>query len=182
MNNTRGYLAEFLVANAVGAFGPRIEWDAYDIITPEGIRIEVKSSAYLQAWKQAGPSKIVFSGLSGKTWDPVDWLLGRSRLQRSGLRLRCMPRNRPRWLQPTGCESVGILVLGRQTLTDLGVKSMSLAAVQKYAGEPVARGKFLRDSREGRVIRRGCAEGPAARPHARSAGPAAARRSRALDS
>lgn len=43
-NNVRGYFAEFLVARAVGASGPRIEWDAYDVLTPDGIRVEVKSS------------------------------------------------------------------------------------------------------------------------------------------
>ena len=37
MNNVRGYLAEFLVARAVGASGHRIEWDAYDVLTPDGV-------------------------------------------------------------------------------------------------------------------------------------------------
>ena len=40
MNNTRGYLAEFLVARAVGAIGQRVEWDAYDVLAPFGARIE----------------------------------------------------------------------------------------------------------------------------------------------
>ncbi len=43
-NNVRGYLAEFLVAKAVGAHGPRLEWDAYDVLAPDRTRIEVKSS------------------------------------------------------------------------------------------------------------------------------------------
>ena len=30
MNNARGYLAEFLVAKAVGSTGLQIEWDPYD--------------------------------------------------------------------------------------------------------------------------------------------------------
>lgn len=51
-NNVRGYLAEFLVAKAVGASGVRVEWDAFDVLTPEGIRVEVKSAGYLQAWSQ----------------------------------------------------------------------------------------------------------------------------------
>lgn len=42
MNNVRGDLAEFLVARAVGATGPRVEWDAYDVLAPDGTRIEVK--------------------------------------------------------------------------------------------------------------------------------------------
>lgn len=69
MNNVRGYLAEFLVAQAVGAVGQRVEWDAFDVETPTGIKIEVKSSAYIQAWDQRRPSNITFSGLRGRTWD-----------------------------------------------------------------------------------------------------------------
>ena len=67
MNNVRGYLAEFLVAQAVGSKAARVEWDDYDVLAPDGTRIEVKSSGLLQAWEQAGPSRIVFSGLRGRS-------------------------------------------------------------------------------------------------------------------
>lgn len=70
MNNTRGYLAEFLVAKAVGATSGRVEWDAFDVLAPSGARIEVRSSAYLQVWDQRRPSRIVFSGLTGRTRSP----------------------------------------------------------------------------------------------------------------
>ncbi|ODS32188.1 MAG: hypothetical protein SCARUB_02707 [Candidatus Scalindua rubra] len=44
-NATRGILAEFMVASALGINeGIRNEWDAYDLKTKSGIRIEVKSS------------------------------------------------------------------------------------------------------------------------------------------
>lgn len=69
MNNVRGYIAEFLVARAVGAKGPRVEWDAYDVLAPDGTTVEVKTSAYLQAWEQRTTSRITFSGLKGRTWD-----------------------------------------------------------------------------------------------------------------
>lgn len=70
MNNTRGYLAEFLVAKALGLNDvTRVEWDAYDLLLDK-IRIEVKSSAYLQAWEQPRPSRIVFSGLRGTRYHP----------------------------------------------------------------------------------------------------------------
>jgi hypothetical protein len=35
-NATRGHLAEFLVAPAVGATGTRVEWDAFDVQAPTG--------------------------------------------------------------------------------------------------------------------------------------------------
>lgn len=72
-NTVRSLLAEFLVARAVGAASkPRVEWDAYDVLTPEGIRLEVKSGAYLQAWEQSRLSTVVFGGLSARTWSPTD--------------------------------------------------------------------------------------------------------------
>lgn len=71
MNNARGYLAEFLVAKALGlAEVRRVEWDAYDLLVDDRIRVEVKSSAYLQAWEQRRLSTIQFGGLRGTRYDP----------------------------------------------------------------------------------------------------------------
>lgn len=52
-NATRGVLAEYIVAKALGvAEGVREEWASYDLTTPGGTRIEVKSAAYIQSWHQ----------------------------------------------------------------------------------------------------------------------------------
>ena len=62
-NSLRGRLAEFIVATAIGIDlknTHRVEWDAYDLISNEGIKIEVKSSAYLQSWEQTKLSAISF--------------------------------------------------------------------------------------------------------------------------
>ncbi|MYB36295.1 MAG: hypothetical protein F4Y26_02660 [Gammaproteobacteria bacterium] len=74
LNNTRrAIIAEFLVARAVGATDkPRVEWAKVDVVTPEGVEIEVKSSAYVQSWAQRGPSDITFDIAPRKeTWDPA---------------------------------------------------------------------------------------------------------------
>jgi hypothetical protein len=62
-NATRGRLAEFIVAKALGGSGGdvRDEWGAYDITMPGGIKLEVKSAAYLQSWPQKRFSTIMFS-------------------------------------------------------------------------------------------------------------------------
>ncbi|MFJ4294938.1 hypothetical protein [Curtobacterium sp. NPDC089689] len=71
MNNARGYLAEFLVAKALGMTEVhRVEWDAYDLLLDDRIRVEVKSSAYLQAWEQPRLSRIEFRGLRGTRYHP----------------------------------------------------------------------------------------------------------------
>ena len=70
MNNARGYLAEFLVARALGVADPaRIEWAEHDVRLDD-ITIEVKSSAYLQASEQRRLSRITFSGLKGTPYTP----------------------------------------------------------------------------------------------------------------
>lgn len=51
MNTTRGFLAEFLVAQAVGdPVSRRQEWAAFDICAADGTRIELKASGYAQSW------------------------------------------------------------------------------------------------------------------------------------
>ncbi|MCY4354207.1 MAG: hypothetical protein OXC09_05390 [Truepera sp.] len=70
-NTTRGMLAEFLVATALGLHEtPRIvEWESYDLQTPCGTTVEVKSAAAIQSWKQRGPSPIEFDIAPKWRWD-----------------------------------------------------------------------------------------------------------------
>lgn len=61
-NTERGIFAEFLVHLAVNEADPvRTNWKSCDVISPDGIKIEVKSSAYLQSWEQEKLSAIQFS-------------------------------------------------------------------------------------------------------------------------
>jgi hypothetical protein len=60
-NRNRGILAEFIVKQALGLRNPtRLEWDSFDLITDDGIKIEIKSAAYIQAWLQKKYSSISF--------------------------------------------------------------------------------------------------------------------------
>ncbi|MFN0174046.1 MAG: hypothetical protein ACKVU0_05310 [Saprospiraceae bacterium] len=71
-NATRGIFAEFIVAQAMDISHDSIrdEWAPYDLISPEGIKIEVKSAAYLQSWAQHDFSKIGFSIAPARFWNP----------------------------------------------------------------------------------------------------------------
>jgi hypothetical protein len=54
-NLTRGRLAEFIVAHALEIDvqkGVRREWDPCDLITKDGVKVEVKSAAFVQSWYQ----------------------------------------------------------------------------------------------------------------------------------
>ncbi|MBS1794103.1 MAG: hypothetical protein JSS81_09630 [Acidobacteria bacterium] len=69
-NAYRGMLAEYIVACDLGInLMTRIEWDAYDLLTESGIKIEVKSAAYLQSWKQSKPSRIEFNICPTNAWN-----------------------------------------------------------------------------------------------------------------
>lgn len=69
-NTLRGSVAEFLVARALGVDGGvRSEWDAYDLKSPRGLRIEVKSASYLQTWTQRRESSIKFDIRPTLAWD-----------------------------------------------------------------------------------------------------------------
>lgn len=70
-NTERGVLAEFIVAAAVGGDlgGVRDGSAAWDITTPDGGRIEVKSAAYLQTWGQKRLSRISFGMPVTRVWD-----------------------------------------------------------------------------------------------------------------
>jgi hypothetical protein len=71
-NATRGRLAEYIVAKAldISTGGVRNEWDAFDLLAPSGIKIEIKSAAYLQSWSQTKLSSITFMVRRTRAWDP----------------------------------------------------------------------------------------------------------------
>src|SRR4051794_33883063 len=70
-NPTRGRLAEYIVARALGLAldDIREEWAAFDLETKTGMRIEVKSAAYLQSWHQAQESAINYVIRKTRAWD-----------------------------------------------------------------------------------------------------------------
>lgn len=70
INAERGALAEYIVACALGiAHSERIAWDKYDLRSAEGIAIEVKTSGYLQTWRQTSLSKPIFGIQPTHAWD-----------------------------------------------------------------------------------------------------------------
>ncbi len=78
-NVTRGRLAEYLVARALGlaAEGVRDEWAAFDLLTASGIKVEVKSAAYIQSWHQRAMSSVSFVVPKTLAWDADTNVLAR---------------------------------------------------------------------------------------------------------
>lgn len=75
-NVNRGAFAEFIVLEAMNnqsGITPRtnfrVSMDAYDLLSPDGIRVEVKSSAYIQSWESEHPARISFRIAPAKSLD-----------------------------------------------------------------------------------------------------------------
>lgn len=50
----------------------RVDWTPYDLTSPSGRKIEVKSAAYLQSWDQEYYSKILWDIAPKRAWSPSD--------------------------------------------------------------------------------------------------------------
>lgn len=134
MNNVRGYLAEFLVARAVGATHPRTEWDAFDVLTPEGVRVEVKSSAHLQVWDQRRLSKITFSGLRRRTWTPAEGYAAGATFN-ADVYVFCLQTAKSHdEYDPRDVSQWEFHVLPRSELEQLGLRSIGLATLRSRSG------------------------------------------------
>lgn len=83
-NATRGLLAEYLVGRALDCvLDVRDEWANFDLVTPSGVKVEVKSSAFVQTWHQEQLSKPVFTYGVKEGWDPTTAKADAARLRRA---------------------------------------------------------------------------------------------------
>ena len=90
-NATRGILAEYIVAHALGlAAGVRAEWDAYDLVTETGLRVEVKSAAYLQSWFHKMLSAIGFGIRPTLAWSADTNELATERKRQADVYVFCL--------------------------------------------------------------------------------------------
>ena len=95
-NAARGRFAEFIVGTALGfkLDNIRNEWDAYDLKTKEGIKIEVKSSAYIQSWNQKDYSPISFSIKPARYWDAATNIQDNKPIRHADLYVFCLLKHK----------------------------------------------------------------------------------------
>lgn len=136
-NIVRGVLAEFLVAKAVGDPSPlRHAWNNYDVTAPDGTRIEVRSSAYLQSWRQKTHSRITFTGLTGRAWSYETNELDADPSLRADVYVFALHNCRkPDQYDSLDLGSWEFYVVSVETLREAGLpKSVSMAAFLDRAG------------------------------------------------
>jgi hypothetical protein len=136
-NTTRGRLAEYLVARALGLdvdTTVRDEWDACDLWTPEGVRIEVKSSAYLQSWFQHDVSPIRFGIAPARAWDPEQNTLAEAPCRTADLYVFALLRHRDKaTVDPLDVSQWRFYVLPTDVLNrqPLNPRSLTLRALER---------------------------------------------------
>lgn len=94
-NSLRGILAEYIVASALGCTSDvRQEWDAYDIQTQDGLKVEVKSGAYLQSWSQEKLSSIQFGIKPTYGWDAKTNTVTENKTRQSDVYVFCLLKHK----------------------------------------------------------------------------------------
>ena len=74
-NMSRGALAEYIVAMAIGVdYEPKQYWTPFDLKTKAGKRVEVKNTAHIQTWIAKNPSMPRFAISPKRVWDTPEIL------------------------------------------------------------------------------------------------------------
>jgi hypothetical protein len=137
-NTVRPMLAEFLVTRALGAEPrPRIEWAPYDVLTPDGVTVEVKSGAYLQAWEQSQLSKIIFGGLNARTWTAEDGYSPAGSYNANVYVFAVLTAKDHDSYDALALGQWSFWVLSREVVEATGQRSLGLARVEALAGPAV---------------------------------------------
>jgi hypothetical protein len=143
MNTIRPLLAEYLVALAMRDPAPlRIEWAPSDVCSPEGIKVEVKSSGYCQSWLQPKLSTIRFDRLSGLPMSADgSSFTGTKREWRADVYVFAIQTcQEPLCYDPLDLTQWQFRVVPASILRAAGLRSVGLAGVMRHAPEQVAWG------------------------------------------
>ncbi|MGI8854834.1 MAG: hypothetical protein ACR2JW_03705 [Thermomicrobiales bacterium] len=119
-NAMRGVLAEYLVALALGLTDtPRVEWNAFDLETADGLKIEVKSAAYLQTWRQKQLSTILFQIGQTFGWDASTDISETEQRRQADIYVFCVLKHQDkRTLDPLNMEQWDFYVLLTSVLNE----------------------------------------------------------------
>lgn len=145
-NALRGVLAEYLVGRALSVVdGVRQEWDAYDLQTKTGKKIEVKSAAYLQSWAQSQLSPISFGIAPTLGWDASTNEYSAERKRQADIYVFALLKHQDKvTIDPLNVQQWEFYVLPAARLNDVlpEQKSVGLTALRKLVSNPVGYAKL----------------------------------------
>lgn len=138
-NTTRGILAEFLVARAVGDDrGIRVGWDNFDAVAQDGTQIEVKCSAFLQSWPQKRPSDLVFGRLTSREWNArLNEYADARTVHADVFVFAVQMQTEPSDYNMLDLRDWSFWVIGREGLEAEAVRSVGIAWVKRNATGPI---------------------------------------------
>jgi hypothetical protein len=132
-NVLRGVLAEYVVARALNlADGVRDPWQPYDLRTPAGLTIEVKSGAFLQSWWQRAHTDISFTIAQTRSWNPDNNTLATDQRRQAALYVFAVLRHKDKGtLNPLELSQWEFYLIETSCLNEHcgGRKSLSLPAL-----------------------------------------------------
>lgn len=137
-NVTRGRLAEFIVATAIQIDLSKVrdEWRAYDLLTPEGIKIEVKSASFVQSWNQTKLSTITFGTRATRYWDSETNIQAKQSKRQADIYVFCLLKHLERdTIDPLNLDQWQFYVLSTRELNSYkrSKVSITLKSLQKLS-------------------------------------------------
>ena len=140
-NTWRGVVAEYIVARALGvADGARNDWAAYDLETVDGMKVEVKSAAYVQSWKQDRHSDIQFGVPKRRAWDAETGILGTEARRHADIYVFALLHHKDRQsIDPMDLSQWEFYVVPTKALDERerSQHSITLGSLQKLANKAV---------------------------------------------
>jgi hypothetical protein len=140
-NIVRGLLAEYIVASALELTGDvRGPWEAHDLTTRDGLKIEVKCSAYLQSWGHHKLSSIQFGIRPTRYWNHETNEFATVAQRQADLYVFCLLKHQEKpTLNPLDLDQWEFYVVPRTVLDQHcgPQKSITLKRLLKLGIEPV---------------------------------------------
>ena len=141
-NTTRGILAEFIVATALGinTKQPRDGWAKFDL-EYENYGIEIKSASYHQRWFQKQMSTISFNIPTSRAWDASTNELEEQSQRQADLYVLCLLSEKDRdQVNPLNLDQWKFWIIDTRFLDERkrSQKSITYNSLIKEVGEPVS--------------------------------------------
>lgn len=140
-NLIRGRVAEFIVAQALGIStdGIRAEWDPCDLITSAGLKVEVKSGAFLQSWTQSAPSVLRFQIPETRAWSNEEGKFASERRRQADVYVfAVLAHDKSETLAPLKLDQWEFYVVPTHILNARNRASISLKTVKSLSSTAIA--------------------------------------------
>lgn len=123
----------------MGSDSLRVEWDPWDVTAPDGTRIEVKSSGFLQSWAQKKLSAPTFRVAPAYSWDAATGSWSSEQSFNAHVYVFCLQTAKTHdEYDPLDVSQWTFYVTGRASIAAQVGAQMGLATVARVAGSPVS--------------------------------------------